>query len=273
MVQNRNGESERHNASEYLRGTKDAYDFNPVSGLYETKTKSGDTYRRGQFVISAIGLVVSILTLFLLLMTVIYAGRQWCTMDSTLTEVRKQSKSTETAAQAAKQSADIATQTLYVTNRAFISEGSVHFDFQNSWLSIPLVNRGHLLSGHGEVIAFETLLNVADPAHPKEDRVDKYWTKLELPTVPIGDTYSFNLRISGMNEKLIASGNQAVMAMGWITYNDGFPDTKPVVWQFCATTDFDPVTRQNNLIQCDPAVYIPQAEKTDQYPSKKFYRK
>jgi hypothetical protein len=72
-----------------------------------------------------------------------YAGQQSKTMSDTLAEIRKQTGSAQTAAEAAKSAAETASDGLKITQRAYLAIKNPHVSANGQQISIPVENYGH----------------------------------------------------------------------------------------------------------------------------------
>ena len=150
------------------------------------------------------------------------------------------------AADAAKSAADTAKDALYISQRAYLTDGASGINGSTKSITIPIINSGHIPSGPVEVVVHETTVNVT-PAEADTDlrtAVERHWGKYIFQSIPPGWPLSIAIPVPQMSEAYLNSGQQIVIIAGFIAYNDGFPDTTQQNWPFCQRTTYQSVMKR-----------------------------
>jgi hypothetical protein len=175
-------------------------------------------------------------------------------------------------AMAAKSAAQTAKQALHVSERAYIVVGLPTVDTTAKYITLPIVNTGHIPSGKVTGIVHEATIDGVDPTVRGEVimATESHWKSYEFASVPTtGQTMNFNVRVPTLDADSLNAGHQQILVVGVITYQDGFPDDPEQRWPFCeGSATFPP--RGLQWVICDPNLYLPEAIKADQYPSNEY---
>jgi hypothetical protein len=161
---------------------------------------------------------------------------------------------------------------LHVSERAYIVVGLPILDAMAKYITVPVLNTGHIPSGKVTVMVHEVTMDGVDPtvrgAITKATEV--HWKHYEFASVPTtGQVMNFNVRIPALNTDSLNGGHEQIVLVGVITYKDGFPDDPEEQWPFCeGSATFPP--RSMQWIICDPNLYLPQAINEDHYPSNEY---
>jgi hypothetical protein len=203
---------DQQNAEAHLRKVSDRYVYDSSSGLYKQKSanheenRSTDTNGHSHsfpFFVDVrrdwVPIVVSALSIALLGVTIYYARKQWKAMDDTLREIKKQTISNKTSAEAAKSSADTAAATLRLHDSdrrlyvIFKEYGNVIFDSnQTIKTGEQIINIGQSLA---ERVTFEGHIWYGE--HTPE-RVDAYFAG--LPDAPSRPAVLYLIPHTGEND-------------------------------------------------------------------------
>lgn len=167
MKNNPYDHNEKQTAKHFpVRLIDDTYIFDPVSGIYKPKTvisqqqreceHSGHNRNARFFTdprtdwkpIARVTIPVGLLTLALLAATVIYARRQWEAMNSTYSEIQKQTVAIQCTAQSAQKQATLLSQQMEAMQAAAINsdDGWINYNAAGKPLSVGVKVRN---VGHG----------------------------------------------------------------------------------------------------------------------------
>ena len=182
-----------------------------------------------------------------------------------------QARAAEASAKAAATAADIAGQTLHVSERAFLTLGVPVDDFTHNRTNVPIVNSGHIPSGPVTLIVHEATFRVDDPKAtfiPAAAVIEKHWRKTAYETIPNGNLISAEVHLPAVVEDQVKTGKQVVAIAAVMTYNDGFPNTQEQRWVFCDQSGFDSNLRIFLSRPCDDAnLLLHDLIQIDGYPN------
>jgi hypothetical protein len=175
------------------------------------------------------------------------------TMDKMIIQTSAQIK----AADAAKRAANIATETLHVSERAYLSAQNPKFRFDNNAIRIPLVNTGRLPTGMVSITMHTRVVNIGQTPRT-------FAKHRKLNPIPFGDSETaLDIIIHDISKDAIFAGNQEITLAGVISYRDGFPETPIRSLTYCYQTTASHVTMDVYLVSCDEAIILPELQKED----------
>jgi hypothetical protein len=178
----------------------------------------------------------------------------------------KAATASQNGAAAAQSASHTAVDTLHISERAYIVVGMPSITPPDKFIKIPLENTGRIPSGRAEVIVHEATFNVSPAA-----TLEFGWGSLPFQTITSAAGGSFfAVPLPAIELDKLNKGQQLFMVAGTISYNDGFTNTPMQTVKFCFHSQFIPTVGQLQLVNCDPAVAIPDLEKQDEYPSTKY---
>jgi hypothetical protein len=176
-------------------------------------------------------------------------------------------------AAAAKSAAETANKALHISERAYIVVGLPAIDTTTKYITLPILNTGHMPSGKVTGIIHEVTVDGVDPT-ARGGRVpvtEAHWKQYELTSVPTtGQVMNFNVLVPSLNADTLNSGRQQIVVVGVLTYSDGFPDDVEQQWPFCEGSALLPQSKNLQWIICDPNIYLPEAIQNDHYPSNEY---
>lgn len=176
----------------------------------------------------------------------------------TLKEMQAQTTAQRDAAAATQAAANIAKDTLHVSQRADIVFGPVTMYVEQHLFKIPLINDGHMPSGGAVYEVRQSTVNIIKAVgkfSKKGWEIDGKCNVDHIDSVPVGNAdILLPIEAPLSDVRRIQDGTEEVILVARIKYNDGFPDTKPRVWQKCWVVD----TMENINHSCDATVYLAQ---------------
>lgn len=169
---------------------------------------------------------------------------------------------------AATSAAKTAENALHVSERAYIDIGAPQLDMNLKSVTVPFLNNGHIPSGRVEVVAHESTNDVPDIyTHPNLfAAIERNWECTAFQAIPPGPGFSIVIPVTKMNSDKLKIGLQLIIVAGFVSYNDGFTDTRQVTRPFCVHTQLSLKTKELALSPCDPSDYLPKLESVDGYP-------
>jgi hypothetical protein len=173
-------------------------------------------------------------------------------------------------AKAAKSAAETADKALHISERAYVVAATPSMNVASNLVTLPIVNTGHIPSGAVKAVIHEATL-VITPGSPTNSSIETHWKNYTLESVPTnGETLSFNIATPNADAAQLKSGNQQVLIVGTISYNDGFRDDPDQQWSFCFGDAVTPQNKDLGWVVCDSALYLSQAIATDHYPQNEY---
>jgi len=171
------------------------------------------------------------------------------------------------SANAAKSAADTAKDALHVSERAYISIGIPHLDVEKKTMYVPLVNSGHIPSGPVTAIIHEITLE-ADPSIPKGENgpVEWEWESFHQNRLDSGVPLPLHAVFPRLYEPSLDTGEQVLMVIGSIEYNDGFADTPKISVPFCFKTLYFTAQKELIIDPCNADELIGKVKALDGYP-------
>jgi CRISPR/Cas system CMR subunit Cmr6 (Cas7 group RAMP superfamily) len=191
-------------------------------------------------------------------------------ISNAVNELDAQAKATQKSANTAKNAADIANKALHISERAYIVVGLPTIDTTTKYITLPIVNTGHIPSGKVKGIVHEATIDGVDPnsLSIRINPTETHWKHYELESVPTtGQTMNFSVPIPALNAENLNSGHQQIIIVGVIIYNDGFPDDAEQQWPFCYGNAMLAQSKNLQWVVCDSNLYLPEVIKEDHYPS------
>jgi hypothetical protein len=180
-------------------------------------------------------------------------------------------------ANAADSAAKTANKALHISERAYVVAGQPTIDTGIKYITLPIVNNGHMPSGKVRAIIHEVTIDGIDPAAVHSVRyppTEVHWRHYELESVPTTPTQimGFTVFIPALNADSLNSGREQVIIVGVITYSDGFPDDTEQQWPFCYGSAMLAQSKNLQWAVCDSNLYLPQAINEDHYPNNEYDR-
>jgi hypothetical protein len=179
-----------------------------------------------------------------------------------------------TQANAAKSAAETANKAMHISERAYISIGLPILDTATKYITVPVLNTGHIPSGKVVGTIHEITLDGIVPTTARSSGIhasEAHWKSYELVSVPTtGQTMNFNVAVPALNTDSLNTGHEEIVVVGIISYNDGFSDDPAQQWSFCEGSALLPPSKNLQWGICDPAMYLPQAIKADRYPDNEY---
>jgi len=186
----------------------------------------------------------------------VFAGYQSCQMRSANKLMR-----------AANQNA---TRALHVSERAYITTDGPVLDPTTKFVTMGLINDGHIPCPHSETVAHEATVNmpVLNVAPDIKDAVEFHWKSNRGPISPGRNLVTLAIPTAFSESKFTPQGAfQAILIAGTVTYEDGFADDGPQQWAFCFQSVYHLTLKKIFWVACDPTIVLPQMEKLDGYPN------
>jgi hypothetical protein len=194
-------------------------------------------------------------------------------VDRSMRQMIAQTIISERSANAAKSAAETANKALHVSERAYITIGLPTLDITTKYVTIPILNSGHIPSGKVLGVIHEAMMDVVDPT-VKQKRVkpsESHWKHYELHSVPnTGQPLYFEVAVPNLNLDSLNGGRQQFVMVGIISYSDGFSDDPVQQWTFCEVGATLQANKSPVWNICDPAIYLPEVTKTDHYPDDEY---
>jgi hypothetical protein len=171
------------------------------------------------------------------------------------------------SANAAKDAASTAKDTLHVSERAYITTGSPTLNLDTKSASIPLINSGHIPSGTVEIVVHEaTIPAVRGGVSSITPVIEQHWQQWNEVSIPPGPSlYAVNMPIPQIVTEQFNQGQQQVFLAGTLTYFDGFTNTPQQIWAFCYAALYFEALKRTNWTPCDPVLYIKELSAGDRY--------
>lgn len=165
----------------------------------------------------------------------------------------------------------LASQSLQIGERAYISIGTPHFAWEENGIKLPLLNTGHIPSGylHSEVHEATYVGSPKDSVKSMRP-IEGHWGKSEFKNVdptPGSALFALFVRIDSSSEAALNAGTQRIIYAGKVSYNDGFPDSPERSFNFCAVSFYLASERAQSMKPCDASIYIPFLMKQEHYPA------
>jgi hypothetical protein len=190
-----------------------------------------------------------------------------------------QAKATQGSANAAKTAAETADKALHISERADITNGLPILNINAGFVTLPIINIGHIPSGKVSIVVHEVTIGIANPDASIPEKVipsEAHWKHTDFESVPPTagtETFSVVVPLPAMDATLMNDGHQQVFLVGSISYDDGFSNSageKPGYWNFCQAVALGRKTKQLEWHPCDWALYMTQAIPFDHYPRDEY---
>jgi hypothetical protein len=193
-------------------------------------------------------------------------------VDQTITQYEAEKAST-VAAKAAKSAADTAKNALHISTRAYLQVQPGRLDIPGKRILLQLANVGHIPTGETTIVVHEETLDLRNLDTSGRTRpIEVHWTEDKFPTLPQGIDREINVGIPRLDETKISAGEQQIVVVGSVTYNDGFPRTPEAIWSFCVGSGLRPNIKDVVLFPCDATTQLRESIRVDEYPSEKYHR-
>jgi hypothetical protein len=174
------------------------------------------------------------------------------------------------AATAAQESARTAKDAVYLSERAYVTLGSPALDLINNSLTVAVINSGRIPSGTANVILHSATIKIND-GHPydlSKSLIEARWQHHSFDSVaPATTSHSVVVPLRMMDKRAIEAGLQTNVVVGFVSYNDGFPDTPVQRWNFCAITTYHLTLKQIFVGNCNAGEFLPTLELADGFPN------
>ena len=163
-----------------------------------------------------------------------------------------QAASSERAANAAKSAAETAKDALHMTERAYVITGVIVPDFDKQKV-VVLRNKFRPYSlGKVEIIAHSVLFEDIPPSLPTNARpIEWSWTRREYKTIAPNTPISMEPIFPKMSSVKMNTAHQAILVVGYISYNDGFENTPQQRWDFCLKSEYSIAAKSVSIAACD----------------------
>jgi hypothetical protein len=243
---------------------------------------------------------VGTVTLIALAVAALFTYQQWQTMKNTYVEIQEQTGSAQTAANAArdstelaywalldseessyltlqqmqaqtvaqKVSANTARDALVISERAYLAIADPRLDIDKQNVSIGISNSGRLPSGPVEVTHHEATFNLdsGNTLVRLDKAIERHWKRTKLQSVPPGTPIAIKVVIPKMDKGRLENGLQTVIVAGVISYNDGFPNTQTRHANFCVQSMYSTSMKILVMSPCSEE-YLKPLELLDGYPN------
>ena len=189
----------------------------------------------------------------------------------TVEEMRKQTATQERTARAARKTAQISSDALYISERAYIDIFAPVIDISLKSVFLPITNTGHIPSGKIIVEAHQALYNPPRPGVPPDNYpVEWSWQRTHLDGIPNGNPVRILVPFKSMDRQRLIDGIEEVIIAGTISYADGFPNTPQATRDFCWRSVNNTTAQYINLSPCDAKTILPILKQLDGYPNNEF---
>ena len=171
------------------------------------------------------------------------------------------------SADAAQSAANTATETLHVSQRAYISSGTPQIDISMKGMTIPFINSGHIPSGPIDIVLYDVIYSWTSPENSGSTNPVHQGTphrsKKHFASIANGLPLAILAPIRDFSEDKLKNGLQGIKVVGIATYDDGFHNTPKQHSLFCEHTVYRMIEKQTLIEPCDPSVELPQLESLD----------
>lgn len=133
------------------------------------------------------------------------------------------------------------------------------------------MNTGRMPSGAADTTVHYIVANTpiaGDPVDLTAQAVETHWRRQHNLSIPAGSPFSLNQTFKTIDSNLVKKGHQRIIMVGFINYNDGFPDTPLQRFTFCYEELYSPGLQEFVSAPCDFFTYLAAAEAADGYPDK-----
>lgn len=181
-------------------------------------------------------------------------------------QLHKMKRSTD----AAEKAANTAEKAVHLSERAYITTSVPDLIIPQKFVSFSINNNGRMPSGAADITVHWFTVPVVDPHSDRIDlaaAIDKHWQTKHLTSVSPVTPFIMKLPVSKVTQQFIEIGSEQVIVVGFITYNDGFPDTPTQRWPFCANSGYHTIMKVAYMTPCDPDNVINGAQLADGYPN------
>ena len=176
-------------------------------------------------------------------------------------------------ANAAKSAAETANKALHISERAYIVIALPTLDTTTKYITVPVINTGHIPSGRVVVTVHEATIDHVD-IKKKTQRIsptEAHWKHYEFASIPTtGQIMNFNIPVPALDTDRLNAGREQIFLVGIISYNDGFADDPAQQWPFCEGSAMLPQSKNLQWVICDPSAYLLEAIKSDRYPDNEY---
>jgi hypothetical protein len=184
-----------------------------------------------------------------------------------LAQMTSQAIAAGVSAKAAKSAAETANRSLHISERAYVTTGPPTLNLDTKTVSVPIVNSGHIPSGNAHIVAHEATIPAIPGISTINLPIEQHWQQWHQISIPTGPTpYSFNTTVPKVDVKSFSDGRQQIVVAGFLSYFDGFPNTREQTWQFCFVALYFESLKRMDFTPCDPVLYIKQLSAGDGYP-------
>lgn len=179
-----------------------------------------------------------------------------------------QAGASQRGANSAQSAADTASETLRISQRAYITTG-VPVLIGNI-ATISLQNIGHIPSGIVNTVLHEQVAaSTSSEPGSVGTMTEQHWEEAKVMSVATGSPFQLNVSVPNMDVAKTSSGSQYVSIAGTINFDDGFPEDGKQYWYFCWQTNL--IAGQVAWGACDPIESIEKMRKGDHYPSEEYH--
>ena len=172
------------------------------------------------------------------------------------------------SADAARRAADIAKDTLRISQRAYIGAGDPSVLYDPMEMRFQVRNSGHIPTGKVTVITHRAIFFTADPKarslpfRPVENGWGSSVKRSVMPDSSFEDVSPFRL----FDKDQFLAGNQILILAGTLEYNDGFPEDGAQQTNFCFQSQRYAASGEHLIVDCDADEIIAKLTLFDRYP-------
>jgi hypothetical protein len=163
------------------------------------------------------------------------------------------------AADAAKSAAKTADQAMHISERAYLFIDHPVFNLGMKSVFLPITNSGRIPSGRVEITTHYVVANLKSQTQPKvelKDSSEHRKAVLEYESISTGTPITTNQTLNTVDVKRVTAGVQRIYVVGYITYNDGFPETPIQKYTFCMDEGANRIRGDIEITSCDFATYM-----------------
>lgn len=172
------------------------------------------------------------------------------------------------AAEAARDAANVARQTLWATEGANITTKKPTFDVVSHRALLPFGNDGHTASGPATITAHEATFSADPQTGASKAIIEAHWETGPVDSIPTTEpNNSGEIAIPAVTLDGLMKGTQIVTIAGEIDYDIGIPNAPTRAWVFCYSTHFNWNTKKSETDACMPSRTIPMLKVIEHYPN------
>jgi hypothetical protein len=183
--------------------------------------------------------------------------------------LQDQANQVERSADAARSAAKTASETLQVSERAYVVIGKPTLTLDKREFDFPIVNVGRNPSGD---IAFTLHGLLTQPVFSLGTKVATFpikarWHRFVFSPIPPGIPGAATFVFPEFSATDFQKGAQIAIFAGDISYRDGLPDTPLRKVPVCLRTAILESTKEITVLSCDASEFLPKMIALDGYPN------